>query len=575
MKYIDLLESNRQLEKSLTGPKYKIAVVSNITINQIKEPLEFILRQEGINAEVTIGSYDNIIQDCEHYSTYNAVIVFWEAINFTDGFQSKALNWTPEQLSETYKSISTAISLLANYLARTPLVLINRFSTITFNTNVLRKTPLHELCDQLNEHLASSVPPSTIIVDTNAVIAKIGLHNAVDFRRYHTFKALYTPQFFKNFAEAVKPAFMAVTGHTKKVLVLDCDNTLWAGILGEDGENGIDMGPDSPQGKVFHEVQNLLLGYKKQGVILAICSKNNPLDLENVLKNHPEMVLRHQDFAALKINWRDKSENIRELAKDLNLGLDSFVFLDDSEFEIGLVHASLPQVKCILVPKHSSEYPTLIREVALLFFSLSQTTEDINKTELYLQNIARVNSSEMFTTTDDYLRSLQLKLTMLWDLQVPIARAAQMSQKTNQFNLTTPRYTEAEIIRMQQSPEYHLGAFALKDCYGEYGISGLAVVRQDRRNLTTAEIECFLMSCRVIGRQVEYCFIQQIIFHLKSLGIQTLRAKYLASSKNNQVADFYDILGFTVVSYSTQSTDYQLQISDFKITGDIYIELAP
>lgn len=574
MKLIEILERNRQLQKLMKGPKYNIAVISNITINQCKEPLEFTLRQEGINAEVSIGDYDNIIQDCKRYSKYNAVIVFWEAINLIDGFQNKALTLTAPQLSEIHQKTKTEIKLLTSILNLTPLVLINRFSNLAFLPNVLAIDPLTELCSRLNEFLASSIGSNTLLIDTSAIIAKTGIHKSIDYRQYQNSKALYTAQFFTVFADALKPAFMAVNGRAKKILVLDCDNTLWAGILGEDGDNGIGMAYDSPRGKPFHEAQTILRGFQQQGVILAICSKNNLSEVEAVLTNHPDMVLQYQDFVAFKINWSDKTENLQQLATELNLGLDSFVFLDDSEFEIGLVQAKLPQIECILVPANRSEYPNRVRALGLLFFTPSKTSEDINKTKLYLQNTAREDQATQFTTTSEYLESLQLKLTPLWRSQVPVARAAQMSQKTNQFNLTTPRYTEADISRMQHLPEYILGAFTLKDRYGEYGVSGFIVIKQQEHDITVAQIECFLISCRVIGRQAEYCFLQQVISLLEVQGIRTLHAKYLATPKNIQVADFYDNLGFTVLSRTPQETNYELSLENYKIQGDIFVELA-
>ena len=342
-----------------------------------------------------------------------------------------------------------------------------------------------------------------IIVHLDNVLAKVGHDASVDFRQFQSSKALYTIGFFKSYAEAVMPAFMAATGRVKKLLVLDCDNTLWGGIIGEDGYNGFELSDLTMRGMAFREVQTILKGFLRDGLLLALCSKNNLTDIDQVLNDHPEMILRNDDLVAKKINWHDKVANLRELASELNLGLDSFVFVDDSSFEVGYVQKELPEVMCIQVPLNISEYSSVIRKLRREFFSLARTSEDDNKTKMYQQEHLRKQQSSQFNSIDEYLTSLGLKIKVFWDSLIPVSRAAQLTQKTNQFNLTTKRYTEADIHCMLSDSSYWIATFSVEDRYGDYGVTGMTIIQRDKVVPNQCVIDSLLMSCRVIGRNIE------------------------------------------------------------------------
>jgi FkbH-like protein len=410
-----------------------------------------------------------------------------------------------------------------------------------------------------------------IIVDIDYVIALTGLKRAVDFRQFQSSKSLYTKDFYSNYAKLVKPVFLAANGHVRKVLVLDCDNTLWGGIVGEDGENHLEMSDISPQGKSFQEVQYIVQSFQRNGTLLALCSKNNLSDIDRVLNEHSDMILKNEDFVAKKVNWQDKATNLRELAIDLNLDLDSFIFVDDSEFEIGLIKKELPMVKTILVPENISEYPALMRSLERELFSLSQSEEDRSKTAMYLAEKKRTEDVKQFSSIDDYLSSLKLNLKVFWDDQVPIPRAAQMTQKTNQFNLCTRRYTESNIKHMLLEDAIFVAVFSLSDSYGEYGITGMSIIKIDTSDKKVASIDSFLMSCRVIGRNVEYTFFDQIVKRLQEKGIHELRAEFISTSKNQQVEKFYDNLGFTLISSEKNKRQYLLKLSEYESKQINYI----
>lgn len=564
LKYSEILACNRELGDSLPGDDYRVALLSNIVMSQLSDVLEFQLRRQGIKAKVTMGNYDNIVQDSQRLKEFDAVVVFWEVANLVDGLHASADILSDQELLALAERVEREVFLVMENLIHIPLVLFNRFSSLIFSANDLRVGPLANLSDRLNLALGGMASASKIIVDLDKVLAKVGLDNATDFRQFQSTKALYTIDFLRSYAVAVTPAFLAATGHSKKVLVLDCDNTLWFGILGEDGEDGIQIGGSTLKGKIFAEVQQILRGFRQQGVLLALCSKNNPEDVDRVLGSHPDMILRNDDFVAKIVNWQDKATNLRTLSAELNLGLDSFVFVDDSSFELGLIEKELPMVKCFQVPKNLSEYPSLVRGLKQEFFTLSRSLEDDQKTKLYHQEQQRKGLAAQFDSIDEYLASLKFRLTILWNEEIPVPRAAQLTQKTNQFNLTTRRYTEADIQRMLLDTDYTLAVFSLADDYGDYGVAGMVIIKLEKASPGRAVIDSFLMSCRVIGRKVEYAFFNEVVQRCRRMGITELRAEYLVTQKNSQVSNFYDDIKFEPISVDEKGKEYLIRLANYE-----------
>lgn len=573
MKYQDILKRNRELGALLKSERYEISLLSNITVSHFKEIIELALRENSINAQVEIGDYDALVQSSRQLADSRAVILFWEACNLVAGLQSRIDLMSPQDLEALADRVENEIAMVLRNVATVPLVLVNRFSSVLFELTPLAAGPLARLCRRLNSALEAEARPNQVLVDLDAVIADVGIREAADFRQFHSSMALYSLAFCKAYAGAIAPAFLAATGHARKIVVLDCDNTIWSGILGEDGEAGIEMSDLTAKGKVFREVQAILLGMQKNGVLLALCSKNNPADVDQILAAHPDMVLREENLVSKKVNWKDKVTNLREMAMELNLGLDSFIFVDDSEFELGLIRKELPQVACIHVPLNLSEYPGLMRKLRHQMFALSRSDEDDRKTEMYQQENQRKQISARFESIDDYLASLDLQLDISWDGAIPAARVAQLSQKTNQFNLTTRRYTETDIHRMLSDPAYIMAAFAASDRYGEYGVTGLAIVRQDDACGDNAEIDTFLMSCRVIARNIEFAFFEELVRVLKDRGIRKLRGEYLATTKNSLVQYFYDDLGFELQECSDMGKRYLADLGRIMPKGIDYIRM--
>jgi len=572
LKYSEILKINTKLGSDINSNSYNISILSNITINQIKEILEYVLRNENINANVRIGDYDNIVQDSIKYENSNIVIIFWELCNIIGGLQYKIELFDNDQFNAIFEKIKSEIDLVLKNLNKTSLVLFNKFTSMPFSSLNLRKSNFEKFADQLNKYLEDKTKANVKLIDLEKVIASVGVEKSLDLRFYYSSKALYTIEFFKTYAEYIKPFIMSANGKSKKALIFDCDNTLWMGILGEDGFRKIKMSPRTKNGSIFSEIQSIALALNKQGVLIGLCSKNNPKDIDEVINSHPDMKLRKEHIIINKSNWTDKVTNLRQIAKELNIGLDSLVFIDDSSFEVNLIKEQLPEITVLQVPERLHEYPKMLRENIGLFYNLSFTKEDKKKIKMYKQQIYRESAEKRFSAIEEYLASLELKLTIFEDDESIIPRISQMSQKTNQFNLTTKRYTEGDIRNFVTADDSKVFSFSVSDKFGDSGITGLCIINFDKKN-QTANIDTFLMSCRIIGRNIEYAFMDYLINLITNNGIKRVTAKYIKTHKNEQVKDFYDKCSFLLIKSDNGIRDYELFVDEYKPKKIKYIEV--
>ncbi len=381
------------------------------------------------------------------------------------------------------------------------------------------------------------------VLEFDSFCSKYSSSELIDFRHFYMSQVAINPRLAKDFREWFMRKVDAVEGKRKKCLVLDLDNTLWGGILGEDGVSGILMGNSYP-GNCYIDFQSNIKEIKNTGVILTICSKNNASDVEDVFNSREDMVLSPGDFAATRINWNNKVDNIKDIAKELNIGTDSMVFIDDSKFERELVKSSLPEVIVPDFPAHPYELTDFIQEVYTRWFQVYELTEeDKRKTEQYRQNALRQKAIEQHSSMDDFLKEMEIVLKVSESNPIHFPRIAQMTQKTNQFNLTTRRYTETDITGMSKSG-YLIWDASVSDKFGDSGITALAIVKKEGAK---AEIDSFLMSCRILGRGIEKVFINHIINQLHTKGIRSISASFIPTEKNMQVRDFYEKSGFELV----------------------------
>jgi FkbH-like protein len=396
-----------------------------------------------------------------------------------------------------------------------------------------------------------------LLLDLELIFRRYGEDALISPAFWYAGRIRWTPLMFRALADALRQALAAYGNKARKVLVLDLDNTLWGGIVGDLGPSGVELSEDG-RGAIFRDFQRALKALKSTGVLLAICSKNNAADVDELFEKNAMMVLKPDDFAAIRANWDSKPENILDIARTLDLGLDSFVFVDDNPVEREIVSAALPDVA---VPGFPDRIEMLqrwfVQEVVRPYFGKYRiTSEDLTKTEQYRANEARRQFAQGFDI-DRFLDELDIVCTFSVDNPETIVRASQMTQKTNQFNLTTLRCEIPDVIGYVERPDRALIVLDYADRFGSEGIVALAML-----DLADSRITNFLMSCRVIGRRVENRLLQRTLDVLREHGAGKAVGTFVPTRKNGMVATFYESHGFNFVRKDADgSSVYELTIS--------------
>lgn len=367
---------------------------------------------------------------------------------------------------------------------------------------------------------------------------KFGKQHLMDEKMYYLGDMKIKLSLIPELASSLSAFIKGLCVTPKKCLVLDLDNTLWGGVIGESGINGIKLGP-TPEGRSFVEFQQYILSLYNRGVILAVNSKNNYEDAIEVIKTHPHMILREEHFAALRINWDDKVKNLKSLAQEINIGLDSMVFLDDDDFNREMVREFLPEVEVVDLPKDFSLYLNTIDDISF-FESLTLTQEDIGKGKMYSEEKQRRTLKEEVTDVAEYLKLMKMEASICVNNPEHTARISQMTQKTNQFNMTTKRYSEKEVDTFIKSKDFVVFTLSLADKFGDYGITGLVILKNEE----DWEIDSFLLSCRILGRKAENALMSYVSSFLLEQGSSKLLGSYIPTKKNAVAANVYKDLGF-------------------------------
>ncbi len=388
-----------------------------------------------------------------------------------------------------------------------------------------------------------SLSPRVVLVDWDWHCRANGRAAFHDQRLWYLGRMRLNPAGLASMAELISRCVSAYQESPRKIAVVDLDNTLWGGVVGETGISGITLGEEG-LGLAFQDVQRELLALNRSGVLLGICSKNNPDDVWEVFDQHPGMILKREHFSTFRINWQDKATNLLEMAEELGLGVDSFVFLDDNPVERDWVRTAIPEVAVPDLPSDPAYVPEFLRRTTF-FQRIMLTDADSQRVESYRTLGLRQNLKVRAATLDEFLTSLEQEVSIELVNQGSIARASQMCQRTNQFNLTTWRYTVADLENMTKDPSTEAYTLAVKDRFGDSGITGLSVLRFEAGN---AEIDTFLMSCRILGRRIEDMFIRFLAERAIARGARYLLGRYISTTKNDQVALFYPDRGFDTIS---------------------------
>ena len=401
---------------------------------------------------------------------------------------------------------------------------------------------LHELCSRYSD---------AFVVNYQTLVSRVGGNHWYDLRMKHYARFPLSQEAIGELAREYMKYCRSLLGYSKKCLVVDLDNTLWGGVLGEDGLEGIKLGPTYP-GSAFIDFQQQILGLHSRGVILAVASKNNQQDVEEVFAKHSSMILRRTDFSAFEVHWNAKVESLKHIAYQLNIGLEHMVFVDDNPVECEQVRMHLPMVTVILLPPQPEQYSQALLEEGW-FDTLSISTEDIKRSALYEQRAQAEALRETSTDLEGFYRDLDMTLDFSPVSAKNLARAAQLTQKTNQFNATTRRYTEGEITKCLHDPAWITAVVSVTDRFGDNGIVGLMLAHLAEQELI---IDTFLLSCRVIGRTVETAMLAYLCEIAGTVNAKYLMGEIIPTQKNPPVRDLFERHGFALDNTGETGNSY-------------------
>ena len=411
--------------------------------------------------------------------------------------------------------------------------------------------------------------PGTYVLDYDGLVARHGRLSWHDERKALTMRSPIGAAHLVHLAREWTRFIHPLSGRVAKALAVDLDNTLWGGVIGEDGVDGIVVGPEYP-GAAYQELQRTILDLHQRGVILAVCSKNNPADAMEALERHPGMLLRPHHFASIRINWNDKVQNLREIAEELNIGTDALAFLDDDRAERERVRGALPEVGVIALPADPMDYARTLRECPL-FERLALSDEDRARPRYYAEERLRADQRRETASLEDFYRSLGMHAELVRVGRPSWPRVAQLTQKTNQFNLTTRRYSEQDIAAMATDPRWRVYALRLRDRFGDNGLVGVGIIRADG---VTWDIDTLLLSCRVIGRTVETAFLATMMHEARLEGVRRMRGTFVATKKNAPVKEYYGSHGFACTASQNGISHWELDIVEKHVEPPPWITTA-
>ncbi|MBN2501627.1 MAG: HAD family hydrolase [Anaerolineales bacterium] len=577
MKTYSQIQEILNADQALIGglPKLRLVVLRNITLEPIEPYLRYFAYLAGLNAEVHFGNYDNVyLEAVEENSSplasqADAVLIFTKLETLSWGLAKGYNQFDIAQIQKEKQRLAQYIhDVLSGIRAKThAMILWHGFEMPVYpslgiydSQSAFGQTAvIHDLNQILKDSLAQH--SNAYFVDVNVSLIRLGMARYYDPRYWYLAHSPYTREALAEIAAEDFKYIRALKGKNKKCLVLDCDNVLWGGVVGEDGLAGIKLGKTYP-GSIYYEFQQTILNLYHRGIILALCSKNNPADVWDVFQKHPDMALREEHIAAAQINWQDKATNLRQIAADLNIGLDSIVFADDSEFEINLIRHELPEVTALHLPVERALFSSDELISPGWFDTLTITSEDKFRGQAYKAEASRKQMLSNATDLDSYYRSLELVAEIRLGDAFTIPRIAQLTQKTNQFNLTTKRYSEAEIQAFVESDDNDVLCLKLGDRFGDLGIVGACIVQYEDGK---ALIDTFLFSCRALGRKAEEVLLNTCLSLAKMRGCSTAIGFYYPTKKNAQVEGFYPSQGFAgLEDLESEGKSYQYNLNHYQ-----------
>jgi FkbH-like protein len=549
--------------------RLKVAFLRSYTVEPSIPFLRALARLYGVDLTVKVGDFNSYAQEVIDPASWlyqfnpDIVILASQTRDVAPDLWYGSGDVSSEEAESLVSSIvSPLVSIIGRLRSRTSasLIIQNLEQPELPNAGLLdsrRETGQEELIKMVNRRLslAALKYDGVYILDYDALVARHGRERWTDEKKWLTSRSPVAADCLIFAAREYLRFVLPLSGRLSKVLVVDLDNTLWGGIIGEDGPTGIKIGPEYP-GATYTSLQRAIMKIADRGVLLAICSKNNLADALEVLEHHPEMLLRPKHFAAIRINWIDKAQNLRDIASELNVGIDSIAFLDDNPVERQRIKLELPEVSVIDLPADPAGYASTLLS-SPVFERLTLTAEDRARGSYYSAQRERKSSESSAGSLEDFYRSLEMKSEIVAVTPTTLARIAQLTQKTNQLNMTTKRYTESEVQAMTRDPAWNLFGIKIVDKFGDNGIVGAVFLKVVG---DTIDIDTFLLSCRVIGRTVETMILSHVCDIAVAAGCTKLIGWFLPTKKNEPAAKIYPDSGFSKIEENESGSLWQLSL---------------
>ena len=540
---------------------FRLGLVSNATVDFIAPAIAASGLRHGLLIEVVVPDFGQVMQAVADVASplyadpLDAVLFALDqrALGLGEGRASADAIGFLKTLREQVATHCGAISILQT-LARIPEPLQGSLDASVAHS---ARAEIQAFNTELPRTLEGT---ADILLDVGALAETAGLARWHDAPMWHVAKMPFAQAMVPIYAEQVARLAAAIVGKARKCLVLDLDNTIWGGVIGDDGMEGIRLGQGDSVGEAFLAIQRHALELGKRGIILAVCSKNEDGVATRPFREHPEMLLREEHIAAFQANWVDKAENLRVIAKKLNIGTDSLVFLDDNPAERAIIRKELPEVAVPELPSDPAYYPRTL-SMGGYFDNISLSAEDLKRSEFYRSQIERTQLQESSSDVEGYLRSLDMKLDVARFEPVGRGRVAQLINKTNQFNLTTKRYSEAEVARMEQDPSLITIQARLADSFGDNGMISVIICRADGPEW---RIDTWLMSCRVLGRRVEQALANLLFRAAGEAGATSIVGEFIPTDRNSLVNDHYLKLGFEKVEEAGEVSLWRRDVASFE-----------
>lgn len=573
----ELMRQCRAYEKQaqVTERGMRIAVLGSYSIQYYVKALRYWLHAQGVEAEFYEGEYDGIAMDVlddrsklyefrpevvillPYFKDIRPLPALFEDAQEMSAMADKQLGYYHQIWSRLHEK--TGCQILQSNIVVPPFAQLG---------NLEGKYAFSKSCyyHEINKGLFRIAEDYVTIIDFERLAEKVGKRNWFDWTAYYLTKTGFNLEYLPQAVELTASVLLAYKGKTRKCLALDLDNTLWGGVVGDEGYDGIQIDPNHAVGEAYLAFQEYVLSLKERGVILAVCSKNDEAIAKEPFEKNPHMRLKLADIACFVANWEDKASNLKRIATELNIGVDSLVFFDDNPAEREIVKKYVPEVEVIEVPEDPALYVTALDEAAP-FEWVQLTKEDVARPASYVENRKREALKTSFVDYEEYLRALAMRGTAGEPEITDVGRFSQLINKSNQFNLRTQRYTEGQIHAFLDDADYYCLCVRLRDMFSDYGIISCVILKFSGKECF---IDTWVMSCRVLKRGVENLMFKKILELAKTRGCSCVRAEYIRTKKNAMVENFYDDLGFTAVAQEEGRTEYLLK--DFQFAGKIFIE---